>query len=107
MRKLDLKKYNIEVKDEKGVTQSIPYDFKESLIHLMFHPNLQLSGKVLLETNIVAEKLIKADKEILLEEDEYNKIKSAIDNFKGFSKNEVRLVERIYNCPTIDIKEKK
>lgn len=107
MRKLDLKKYTISVRDEKGVTQLIPYDFKESLIQLMFHPNLQLSGKALLETNIVAEKLIKADKEVLLEEDEYNKIKSAIDNFKGFSKNEVRLVERIYNCPQVDVKEKK
>ena len=107
MRKLDLKKYTISVKDEKGVTQSIPYDFKESLIQLMFHPNLQLSGKALLETNIVAEKLIKTDKEVLLEEDEYNKIKSAVDNFKGFSRNEVELVERINNCPQIDIKENK
>jgi len=107
MRKLDLKKYTISVRDEKGVTNIIPYDFKESLIQLMFHPNLQLSGKELLKTNIVVERLIKADKEILLEEDEYNKIKSAIDNFKGFSKNEVRLVERVYNCPIVDVKEKK
>ena len=107
MRKLDLKKYTISIRDAKGVTQSIPYDFKESLIQLMFHPNLKLSGKALLETNIVAEKLMKADKEILLEEEEYNKIKSAIDGFQGFSQNEVRLVERIYNCPQIDVKEKK
>jgi len=107
MRKLDLKKYTISVRDEKGVTNIIPYDFKESLIQLMFHPELRLSGKALLETNIVAEKILKADKEILLEEDEYNKIKSAIDGFKGFSKNEVKLVERIYNCPKIDVKEKK
>jgi len=107
MRKLDLKKYNVEVRDAKGVTQLIPYDFKEGIIQLMFHPNLQLSGKALLDTNIVAEKLIKADKEILLEEEEYSKIKSAIDNFKGFSRNEVRLVERIHNCPQVDIKEKK
>ena len=107
MRKLDLKKYTISVRDAKGVTQLIPYDFKESLIQLMFHPELRLSGKALLETNIVTEKLMKADKEILLEEDEYNKIKSAIDSFQGFTQNEVKLVQRIINCPQVDIKEKK
>ena len=107
MRKLDLKKYTVSVRDAKGVTQLIPYDFKESLIQLMFHPNLRLSGKTLLETNLIAEKLLKADKEILLEEEEYNKIKNAVDGFEGFSRNEVKLVERINNCPQIDIKEKK
>ena len=106
MRKLDLKKYTVSIRDAKGVTQSIPYGFKESLIQLIFHPNLRLSGKALLETNIVAEKLMKANKEILLEEEEYNKIKSAIDRFEGFTQNEVKLVERIYNCPQIDVKEK-
>ena len=107
MRKLDLKKYNITMRDINGVTKSIPYEFKESLIQLMFHPDLRLSGKALLETNMIAEQLIKADKEILLEEADYQKIKDAIDNFKGFSQNEVKLVERVYNCPQIDIKEKK
>ena len=107
MRKLDLAKYNIEVRDAKGGISNMPYDFKESLIQLMFHPNLKLSGKALLDTNIIAEKLMKADKEILLEEEEYNKIKSAIDSFEGFSRNEVELVKRVTNCPQINVKEKK
>uniref|UniRef100_A0A6M3LCT3 Uncharacterized protein n=1 Tax=viral metagenome TaxID=1070528 RepID=A0A6M3LCT3_9ZZZZ len=107
MRKLDLKSYTVEVRDAGGKVITIPYDFKESVIQLMFHPNLRLSGKALLETNIVTEKLMKADKEILLEEEEYNKIKSAIDGFEGFSKNEVELVKRITNCPKIEVKENK
>lgn len=106
MRKLDLTKYTISVRDAKGVIQFIPYDFKESVIQLMFHPNLRLSGKALLETNIIAERLLNCNaKEILLEEEEYNKIKSAVDDFQGFTKSEVKLVERIYNCPQIEVKE--
>jgi len=105
MRKLDLKKYTVSVRDANGVNKTIPYDFKESLIQLMFHPELKLSGKALLETNLLAEKILKTDKEILLEEADYNKIKSAVNNFKGFSKNEVELVKRVLECPEIKVKE--
>ena len=107
MRKLNLEKYTVSARDTKGGTTDILYDFKESLIQLMFHPNLRLSGKALLETNIVVEKIMKSDKEILLEEADYNNIKNAVDKFEGFSQNEVELVKRIIECPEIDIKEKK
>ena len=107
MRKLNLEKYTISVRDAKGVNTNMPYDFKVSLIELMFHPNLKLTGKALLETNIVAEKILKTDKEILLEEADYNRIKNAVDSFEGFSKNEVELVKRVTNCPEIKVKEKK
>jgi len=107
MRKLDLKKYTVSVRDTKGGTTDILYDFKESLIQLMFHPNLRLSGKALLETNIVAEKMMKSDKEILLEEADYQNIKNAVDKFEGFSQNEVELVKRVTECPEINVKEKK
>jgi len=105
MRKLNLEKYTISVRDNKGKIQLLPYDFKASVIELMFHPNLKLTGKALLETNIVAEKIMKADKEILLEEADYNKIKSAVDRFEGFSKNEIELVKRITECPEIKVME--
>lgn len=107
MRKLNLKGYTVSVRDAKGGIQSIPYNFKDSLIELMFHPNLKLSGMALLETNIIAEKIMKADKEILLEEADYQKIKSAVDGFNGFSKNEVELVRRVLECPEIKVKEEK
>ena len=107
MRKLELKHYTVKVRDIKGNLDTQPYDFKDAIINLMFHPNLGLSGKALLETNILAEKIMEADKEIILEEEEYNKVKSAIDGFQGFTKNEVELVKRVLECPQIDIKEKK
>ena len=106
MRKLDLKNYTVKMLNPDGTFKEEPYKFKDAIINLMFHPNLRLSGKALLETNIVAEKLMEANKEILLEEEEYNKIKSAIDGFEGFTKNEVELVKRITDCPEIEVKEK-
>ena len=106
MRKLKLENYTVSLRNEQGKLNDIPYDFKDAIINLMFHPNLRLSGTKLLETNIIAEKIMEADKEIILEEEEYNKVKSAIDSFKGFGKSEVELVKRVTECPKIDVKEK-
>ena len=106
MRKLNLENYEITFRDTQGELQTAPYAFKDAIINLMFHPDLRLSGTELLKTNILAEKIMEADEEIILEEDEYNKVKSAIDSFKGFGRNEVELVKRVTECPKIDVKEK-
>lgn len=108
MRKLELKHYTVQIRNlETGKLETQPYDFKDAIINLMFHPNLRLQSTALLETNILAEKILKADKEIILEEEEYNKIKNAIDSFEGFTRGEVELVKRVSECPQINIKEKK
>ena len=107
MRKLGLEHYTVKVRNETGKLETQPYDFKDAIINLMFHPDLRLQSTALLETNILAEKILKADKEIILEEEEYNKIKDAIDGFRGFGRSEVELVKRVTDCPKIDVKEKK
>jgi len=106
MRKLNLENYIVSIRDEQGKLNDIPYAFKEAIINLMFHPDLRLSGTELLKTNIVAEKIMEADKEIILEEEEYNRVKNAVDSFKGFGRSEVNLVKRVTECPEIDVKEK-
>jgi hypothetical protein len=90
-----------------GTYKEKPYSVKESLVQLMFHPDLRLGGVELLKQNKIAEKILKAGIDILLEEEEYNKVKQAIDSFKGFTKNEVGLVKRVIECPEIKVKEKK
>jgi len=106
MRKLNLENYIVSIRDEQGKLNDIPYAFKDAIINLMFHPDLRLSGTELLKTNILTEKIMEADEEIILEEEEYNKIKNAVDSFHGFTKNEVELVKRVTECPKIDVKEK-
>ena len=110
MRKLNLENYVNKIKvNENGSTviKEIEYEFKDSLIFIMFNRELQLAGKSLLEQNKLAEKILAVDKEIILEEAEYNKIKQAVETFKGCTRNEVQLVDRVLNCPQIDVKEKK
>ena len=105
MRKLNLENYTVSIRDEQGKLNDIPYAFKDAIINLMFHPDLKLSRTEILKTNILAEKIMEADKEIILEEEEYNKVFIAVDSFKGFTRNEVGLVKRVSECPKINVKE--
>lgn len=78
---------------------------KDALIEIMFQPVLKLKAKSLLEQNILAKKILEAKDEILLEEAEYRKILMAIERVEGLTRNEVKLVERILNCPEVKVKE--
>jgi len=111
MRKLNLKDYTVKAKvpDNKNPGQQIeaefPYHFKDSVLNLMFVRDLQLSGAELVKQNVLATKLetCKND-EILLEEDEYQRIKRAVDVFKGFNRNDVELVTRINEAEVVEVK---
>ena len=106
MRKLNLENYINKIKVGEEVKE-FDYDFKDSLIFMMFTRELNLAGKGLLEQNKLAEKILEAEREIILEEAEYEKIRYAVDIFKGCTRNEVQLVDRVLNCPKIDVEEKK
>ncbi len=111
MRKLNLKNYTVKVKvpDQKNPGQVIdaqyPYGVKDSILNLMFIPDLQLNGAELVKQNVLAMKLEQCkEDEILLEDAEYSRIKLAVDTFKGFGRNDVELVERINSVVEVDSK---
>ena len=111
MRKLNLKDYTVKMRvpDNNNLGQEIdaefPYRFKDSVLNLMFTRELQLSGAELVKQNVLAIKLETCkDGEILLEEDEYQRIKKAVDTFKGFNRNDVELVTRINEAEIVEIK---
>jgi len=106
MRKLNVENYINKIRTNEGF-EDVEYPFKDSLIYMMFDRGLQLAGRRLLEQNVLAEKILKAEKEIILEEAEYNQIKTAVEAFKGCARVEVELVKRVLECPEIDIEEKK
>ena len=88
MRKLNLKDYTVKVKvpDQMNpgevIETEVPYPFKDSILNLLFIPALQLGGAELVKQNVLAMNLeqCKGD-EILLEDEEYYRIKKAIDTF--------------------------
>ena len=112
MRKLNLKDYMVTGKVKGGdgnpVDITAPYHVKDSILNLMFTRELQLSGAELVKQNVLAMKLEACkDDEILLEDEEYNRIKRAIDIFKGFNRNDVELVTRINDAEVVEVQPKK
>ena len=101
MRKLDLKNYMFSMKNPQGVTELLPYNFKEVLVNVITHPNLGLNGPELLEINEVVEKIEKAGVEVILTDDDYYKIIYTLKRFRGFAKNDTQFLKRIYSCPKI------
>ncbi len=105
-RKLDLKNYTVSVKNQQGLTQLLPYDFKTILLNVITHPQLGLNGVELLETKPLIEKIEKADIEVILTEEEYLNLVSNLKKIKGFIKNDMQFIERILRCPRINEDEK-
>ncbi len=112
MRKLNLKDYTVTGKVKGGDGNLIdivaPYHVTDSILNLMFIRELQLSGAELVKQNVLAIKLETCkDDEILLEDEEYNRIKRAVDVYKGFNRNDVELVTRVNNAEKVEIEPKK
>ena len=113
MRKLNLKDYtvtrNVPDKLEPGkmIDVQLPYRVKDSILNLMFIRELQLSGAELVKQNVLAMEIEQCKDEILLEEDEYQRIKKAINAFKGFNRNDVELVTRINEAEVVEVEPKK
>jgi len=113
MRKLNLKNYTVKVDTQDKmnpgqlIKAELPYQVKTSLLNLMFIPDLQLNGAELVKQNVLAMKLEQCkEDEILLEDEEYNRIKRAIDTFKGFGRNDVELVTRINEAEVVEVELK-
>jgi len=45
--------------------------------------------------------------EILLEEEEYQRIKKALDTYKGFGRNDIELITRINEAEKVEVETKK
>jgi hypothetical protein len=99
MRKLDLSEYPVEVGE-----QTLPYSVKESLSNLLYSSDLKRNFKDLLDNDRVAQKINKSGDYVLLEEEEYGRVKCAVENFKGYSRNDVILVQRVLDAPTYEVK---
>ena len=112
MRKLNLKDYTVTGKvmggDGKPIDIKAPYRVKDSILNLMFIRELQLSGAELVKQNVLAIKLETCKEyEILLEDEEWARIKKAVDVFKGFTRNDVELVTRITEAEVVEVESRK
>jgi len=108
MRKINLEPYKVKVLNEKRELTEIDYSMKDSVIMIMFgNDEEKLNAVQVLERNLIAEKILKAEKEILLEEADYQKLKEIFDKFTGFGRNEVEMVKRVLEAEEVKVKEEK
>ena len=104
MRKIDLSNYDVEVHTEEGI-KKIPYDVKESVVSGMYHSELRLGARELFDNDRVAQKINSAHGHVLLEEADYQKVKTAFETIKGFRKEDLELVRRVLDAPEVTVKE--
>ncbi len=109
MRKINLENYRVKAKvreEDKVVEKDLDYDVKDTIISVLFHPDLKLNGRELILRGKLADKIEKAEKNILLEEADYKKLKDSVEKLQGFGRNELELVDRILNAPSVEVEPK-
>ena len=104
MRKIDLSDYTIDMPTEQGL-KPYPYSVKQSIELAMYHPDLRLNYKDLMDHDRIAQKIKQADGFVLLEESEYGRVRLAFESIKGFRKEDVELVRRVMDAQEVDVKE--
>lgn len=108
MRKLNISDYQIEIFDsEDKALINTSYEFKRSLINVLFHPQLQLTAIELLERDKLGQKILSCnDGSLLLEDAEYGKIRNAMEEIRGFCRADVEFVKRIMEAEQVEVTEK-
>jgi len=86
----------------KIIDYKLPYQVKDSILNLMFIKELQLTSAELVRQNMLAMKIESCkDSDILLEDAEWERLKRAINTFKGFSREDTELVTRILEAEEV------
>ncbi len=79
------------------------YEVKRSLVVVLFHPDRKLDAFDTLKAQKIAEKIEAATESVLLEEAEYAQLLEGIKVTRGFTRNDVELIERVLNAPEVTI----
>ncbi len=107
MRRIKLDNYNIirKVPDNMGgklIEIQLPYAVKDSILNLMFIKELQLTSAELVRQNMLAIKIESCkDSEVILEDEEWGRLKKAVNTFKGFIRDDIELVTRILEAEEV------
>lgn len=97
MRKLRIDNYEFKREDT-----SITYMVRESLADLLLHRELRLSAAEAIRRHTIAKRILECpNDEILLEDADYERIKSSLDLIHGFGREDIELIERIYNAEEV------
>lgn len=101
----------VKVPTADGNFEPKPYNVKESMVSCLLHPALKLTGRELLLRGKLATRIEEAEiKEgkgfILVEEEDYRKLRQAFETIEGFTKSDMELVRRVLESEEIEVEEK-
>jgi hypothetical protein len=111
MRKINIGNYMVKVPAADGSFEPKPYNVKESMVSCLLHPALKLTGRELLLRNKLATRIeeaeiVEGNGHILVEEEEYRKLRQAFETIEGFTKSDMELVQRVLEAEEIEVAEK-
>jgi hypothetical protein len=111
MRKIKLQNYTVKVPMPDGKFVLKPYNVKESMVSCLLHSALKLTGRELLLRNKLATRIedaeiVEGNGSILVEEDDYRKLRQAFETIEGFTKSDMELVRRVLEAEEIEVAEK-
>jgi len=107
VKKINLEDYFVDIPQTDGKIQKARMNIKDWLSNMLFLPDLKLGGREVILRGKLADKIEKADKEIILEEVDYQKLKEAFETFQGFQKVHIELVKRVLEAEQVEVEEKK
>ncbi len=104
MKSINLAKYKFEATLPDGKKQHVDVDVKNMLVDIIFHPELKLSAKDVVDRAKLADK-IEACKatDVKVEEAEYAILKNSVDGIRGFGKIHLQFIQRIYDAKDVKI----
>lgn len=105
MRKIELQNYLVTLTRENGEVESKPYNVKDSIISCFLHPALKLTGRELLLRGKLTKQIEEANGSILVEEENYRKLRQAFERIEGFTRNDMELVRRVLEAEEIEVGE--
>jgi len=100
MKRINIENYTVLFKEKE-----MPYDIKGSIKNVLLNPQLQLDSVKLFESINLWNKIKDEQKEIILEDAEYNYLKKCLDFFKGYLEQDYEFVKRIQNAENYEIKK--
>jgi len=107
MRQFNLKNYDIEGLDGKREKVTVPYNVRDTLVNILFNPELRLGAKDLLSRDDLSRKILGCQEDtVLLEESEYQQILNAVNSIKGYGKSDIEFVKRVLECPQVQVETK-
>ena len=100
MRKIDLTPYTVD----RGDNHILPFEVKQSIVNILFS-DPKLSAQETLVRHAIAEKVRHADRSVLLEDSEYNKVVDAVNAFSGYREDSAEFIVRVLNAEEVSVEE--